>query len=107
MKLQWNNNKGFCIQITNSKNVQIDVKKLPNEFQRIVKTKTGITFITQEFAVKDSLAKNSLVEVSKLSNAILNELLNEVREYIGFLYMLSDICSDPYYGLFYCQLLIY
>ena len=90
MKLQWNNNKGFCIQITNSKNVQIDVKKLPIEFQRIVKTKTGITFITQEFAVKDSIAKNSLEEVSKLSNAILNELLNEVREYIGFLYKLSE-----------------
>ena len=93
MKLLWNNNRGFCIQINNQRNCSINLNKLPEEFIRIVKTKSGVTFVTQEFAVKDTLTKDSLVEINKMSNAILNELLNEVREYIGFLYMLSDTIS--------------
>ena len=93
MKLDWNAKKGFSIHINNQRNCSINIDKLPEEFIRIVKTKTGVSFVTQDFAAKDSLAKDSLVEINKMSNAILNELLNEVREYIGFLYLLSDTIS--------------
>ena len=94
MKLEWKANKGWFIQINNQKNCNINLNKLPEEFIRVVKTKTGVTFVTQDFAAKDSLAKDSLVEINKMSDAILNELLNEVREYIGFLYLLSDTISN-------------
>ena len=43
--------------------------------------------MTQEFSVKDML------EISSMSNAVLDELLMEVREYIGFLYKLSETLS--------------
>ena len=89
MKLA-NSSKGFCIQMNNQRHYKVSINKLPDEFLRIVKNKAGITFVTQEFVVIDSLAKDSLVEISKMSNAILNELLSEVREYIGFLYSLSE-----------------
>ena len=89
MKLA-NSSKGFCIQMNNQRHYKVNINKLPDEFLRIVKNKAGITFVTQEFVVIDSLAKDSLVEISKMSNAILNELLSEVREYIGFLYSLSE-----------------
>ena len=56
----------------------------------MVKTKAGIYFVTKEFTEKDSLVKDSLDEIGRMSNAVLNELLNEVREYIGFLYLLSE-----------------
>ena len=46
---------------------------------------SGIPFVTQEFSVKDRLVKNTLLEISSMSNAVLDELLVEVREYIGFL----------------------
>ena len=94
MKLDYNNKKGFSITIPNQKNCSINLDKLPEEFIKIVKTKTGVNFVTHEFAAKASLANDSIVEINKMNNAILNELLNEVREYIGFLYLLSDIISD-------------
>jgi DNA mismatch repair protein MSH4 len=49
--------------------------------------------VTQEFFVKDRLVKNTLLEISHMSNAVLDELLVEVREYIGFLYKLSETLS--------------
>ena len=94
MKVDWNAKKGFCILINNQRNCSINLNKLPEEFFRISRSKTGVTFVTHDFAAKDSLAKDSLVEINKMSNAILNELLNEVREYIGFLYLLSDTLSS-------------
>ena len=89
LKLIWSN-KGFCIQIVNNKNCPVDVNTLPKDFYRVVKNKSGITFVTQDFSVKDILTKSSLDEINRMSNAVLNELLNEVREYIGFLYTLSE-----------------
>ena len=91
LKLQWSSNRGFCIQLTaTNKNCPLDVKQLPEEFKRVVKTKAGIYFVTKEFTEKDSLVRDSLDEIGRMSNAVLNELLNEVREYIGFLYLLSE-----------------
>lgn len=49
--------------------------------------------MTQEFSVKDRLVKNTLLEISHMSNAVLDELLVEVREYIGILYKLSETLS--------------
>ena len=43
--------------------------------------------------MKDRLVKNTLLEISHMSNAVLDELLVEVREYIGFLYKLSETLS--------------
>ena len=93
LKLQWSNNKGFFIQLVNTMTDQVSVKDLPESFQRVQKLKSGISFVTQEFSVKDRLVKNTLLEISHMSNAVLDELLVEVREYIGFLYKLSETLS--------------
>ena len=66
---------------------------MPDSFLIVQKLKSGISFVTQEFAVKDRLVKNTLMEISYMSNAVLDELLVEVREYIGFLYKLSETLS--------------
>ena len=91
LKVQWNSNRGFYIQI--SKGGPGSVEELPEEFLRVQKSKSGITFVTQEFSVKDRLVKNTLQEISIMSNAVLDELLVEVREYIGFLFKLSETIS--------------
>jgi DNA mismatch repair ATPase MutS len=44
----------------------------------------------QEFVVKDRLVKNTVEEISVMSNSVLDELLAEVRDHIGFLYQLSE-----------------
>ena len=90
-KLQWSN-KGFFIQLVmiNSNTNQVSVKDFPVSFQQVQKLKSGISFVTQEFSVKDSLRKSTLLEISPIFNAVLDELLVEVREYIGFLYKLSE-----------------
>ncbi len=40
--------------------------------------------------VKDRLVKNTVEEISVMSNSVLDELLAEVRDHIGFLYQLSE-----------------
>ena len=52
-----------------------------------------VSFGTQESNVKDMLVKNTLLEISHMSNCVLEELLVEVREYTGLLYKLSETLS--------------
>ena len=40
--------------------------------------------------MKDRLVKNTVEEISVMSNSVLDELLAEVRDHIGFLYQLSE-----------------
>ena len=75
------------------KNVQFDRSRLPNTFLSVQVTKTAVSFIAQEFVVKDKLVRNTMEEISVMSNAVLDELLAEVREHIGFLYQLSENLS--------------
>ena len=95
LKLEWQTNKGFFILLlTGKKNAQVDENNLPGEFQRIHKLRNGISFVTQEFSVKETMLKTSLLEITIMSNSVLDELLIEVRDYIGFLYKLSDLISS-------------
>ena len=61
LKVQWNGNRGFFIQVC--KGGPGSVEELPEEFLRAQETKTGITFVTQDFSVKDRLVKNTLYDV--------------------------------------------
>ena len=94
LKMGWNSQRGFFIQLTSTRTQKFSVKDLPDYFQHIQKQKNQISFVTTEFAVKHQLVKNTLREISTMSNSILDELLAEVREYIGFLHQLSEtLCS--------------
>ena len=90
MKLHWIRNKGFYIQVVTSKKNQINTNSLPPEFKKVTKIKNGFNFVTNDFAGTDGLVKSSLADICRMSNAVFNELLAEVREYIGFLYKLND-----------------
>ena len=90
MKLHWIKNKGFWIQVITDKKNQLDVKSLPPNFKKITKIKNGFNFVTIEFAEKEGIARSSMADICRMSNAVFNELLGEVREYMGFLYKLND-----------------
>jgi len=89
-KLGWTSGRGFFITLPLDKNSQFDRRRLPNNFLSVQVTKTAVSFITQEFVIKDKLVRNTMEEISVMSNAVLEELLAEVREHIGFLYQLSE-----------------
>ena len=67
---------------------------LPETFILQQKTKHLITFVTNELMVMDRFFQNTIVEISRMSNAIIDELITEIRGSIGFLYKLSEtLCS--------------
>ena len=90
MKLHWIKNKGFWIQVITDKKNQVDVNSLPPDFKKITKIKNGFNFVTINFAEKEGVARSSMADICRMSNAVFNELLGEVREYMGFLYKLND-----------------
>ena len=94
LRLFWNHQRGFVIQLVSTRTTKYSVKDLPDTFKRVQKNKNVITFLTLEFSVKDQLVKNTLREISTMSNCVLDELLVEVREHIGFLYQLSEALSS-------------
>ena len=88
------NQKGFAIHLVSTRSKKFTVRDLPDTAQRISKSRNLISFVTTEFLVKDQLIKNAAKEISNISNAVLDELLVEVREHIAFLYQLSEtICN--------------
>ena len=90
MKLHWIKNKGFWIQVITDKKNQVDLKTLPPDFKKITKIKNGFNFVTFDFAEKEGVARSSMADICRMSNAVFNELLAEVRDYMGFLYKLND-----------------
>ena len=92
-KLQWSNNEEFFIQLVNANTERVFLINLSESFLRHQKLKSGISFVTQEFSVEDRLVKDTLMEISHMSNDVLVELLVDVREYVRFLYKLSETLS--------------
>ena len=90
MKLHWIKNKGFWIQVVTDKKHQVDPETLPPNFMKVTKIKHGFNFVTLEFAEKECVVRSGMADICRMSNAVFNELLGEVREYIGFLYKLND-----------------
>ena len=88
------NQKGFAIHLVSTRSKKFTVRDLPDTAQRISKSRNLISFVTTEFLVKDQLIKNAAKEISNISNAVLDELLVEVREHIAFLYQLSETISN-------------
>ena len=94
LRLHYSSLKGFVIHLASTRTMKYSVKDLPETFQRVQKSKNLISFVTTEFEVKDQLVKNTLREISTISNCVLDELLVEVREHMGFLYQLSEtLCT--------------
>ena len=88
------NQKGFAIHLVSTRSKKFTVRDLPDTAQRISKSRNLISFVTTEFLVNDQLIKNAAKEISNISNAVLDELLVEVREHIAFLYQLSETISN-------------
>lgn len=88
------NQKGFAIHLVSTRSKKYSIRDLPDAAQRVHKNRNVISFVTNDFLVKDQLIKNATKEISNISNALLDELLVEVREHIAFLYQLSEtICN--------------
>jgi DNA mismatch repair protein MSH4 len=93
LRLHWAHQQGFVIQLTSTRTNKYSVKDLPESSQRIQKKGRVITFVTMESVVKDQQVKDTMREIATMSNCVLDELLVEVREHIGFLYQLSETLS--------------
>ena len=88
------NQKGFSIHLVSTRFKKYSARDLPECAQKVQKSRNIVSFVTTEFLVKDQLIKNAAREISSISNAILDELLVEVREHLAFLYQLSEAISN-------------
>ena len=79
--------RGYHVQIYGNRRAPlIKVKELPKHFLNPLEGKNTIAFTTEEIIQADKRGQEALCEITVMSNSIIEELLQGVRESIGCLY---------------------
>ena len=94
IRMKSNPNRGFYLELPITNKQRFNAEDLPDTFMLQQKNKSLIIFVTQELMVMDRLFQKTVEEMSHMSDAIIDELLVEIRGSIGFLYSLSEALSN-------------
>nr|XP_015920882.2 mutS protein homolog 4 isoform X1 [Parasteatoda tepidariorum] len=92
LQVGYNSLRGFFIQIP-LKNFPAS-KELPTIFLKVNKYKNYITCTTEDLIKLNDRIQESLHEIYLMSDLIINEVLNEIRDHIGCLYNLTEAVSS-------------
>uniref|UniRef100_H2YI01 DNA mismatch repair proteins mutS family domain-containing protein n=1 Tax=Ciona savignyi TaxID=51511 RepID=H2YI01_CIOSA len=88
LKSAYTVSRGFHIQVATK-----SVQDLPEEFIKVSKTKSTYSFTTEDLIRLNNKVEISIKDINLLSDALIADLLVEVRTCIGCLYNLSEIVS--------------
>ncbi|GIX70034.1 mutS protein homolog 4 [Caerostris darwini] len=92
LQVGYSSMRGFFIQI--SCKLLPAGKELPPIFLKVNKCKNFITCTTEDVIKLNDRIQESLNEIYLMSDIIINEVLNEIREHIGCLYNLTEAVSS-------------
>ncbi|XP_068085433.1 mutS protein homolog 4-like [Anabrus simplex] len=93
-KLSFTAVRGFHIQLSDSGKKKYKESDVPNGFIQIQKSRTMLSFTTQQLIHIDERCKDILYEIQMLSNVVVYKLLTDLREHIGCLYKLCENISE-------------
>nr|XP_018899761.1 PREDICTED: mutS protein homolog 4-like [Bemisia tabaci] len=86
--------KGFHITLKISGRPDFSIKNLPDVFIQAQRTKNVVTMTTAELIFQNERIKQALQEVQLMSNAVLQTLLQKIRENTGCLYNICDSIAE-------------
>ena len=79
--------RGYHVQIYGNRRAPLmKGRELPKHFLNPLEGKNTIAFTTEEIIQADKRGQEALCEITVMSNSIIEELLQGVRESIGCLY---------------------
>ncbi|XP_072025616.1 mutS protein homolog 4-like [Amphiura filiformis] len=93
LKTSFNSTRGFVIQMYNGGKNSVSTDQLPSVFLKVVKSRSTITCTTKDLIQLNDRVKEALDEIYLMTNIVVTELLNEIREYVGCLYKLAECVS--------------
>ncbi|XP_043524945.1 mutS protein homolog 4-like isoform X2 [Frieseomelitta varia] len=89
LSLSCNASLGYHVQAMLPRNLNAETFDLPSEFIEIRRNKRVYTMTTNALATLNQQCKIACEELHLMSNVLLHDLLQSVREYIGCLFQLS------------------
>ncbi|XP_019619725.1 PREDICTED: mutS protein homolog 4-like [Branchiostoma belcheri] len=90
LRTGYNSFRGFFIQLVHGPKDGPLPDKLPDCFIKRVKVKSSLSFTTTDLIKMNDRIRESLNEIYLMTNVVVSELLNEVRDQIGCLYKLTE-----------------
>ncbi|XP_054166612.1 mutS protein homolog 4-like [Oppia nitens] len=102
LKVIYTSNRGFHLQIAVKEIHKINLS-LPQDFIRIESKRNVLSFTTQELISKNNRINSAVEEIFLMSDAVISELIGNIRQHIGCLYNLSEIIAkiDVIFSLAY------
>ncbi|XP_071961365.1 mutS protein homolog 4-like [Antedon mediterranea] len=93
LKTSYNATRGFYIQLSCAANSDVALDALPSTFVKVVKSRNMASFTTSDLIKLNDRIRESLNEIYLMTNIVLSELINDIREQIGCLYQLTECVS--------------
>ncbi|XP_033098705.1 mutS protein homolog 4-like [Anneissia japonica] len=93
LKTSYNGTRGFYIQLYCGANSGFTLANLPSKFIKVVKSRNMASFTTTDLIKLNDRIRESLNEIYLMTNIVVNELFNDIREHIGCLYQLTECVS--------------
>ncbi|XP_022081598.1 mutS protein homolog 4-like isoform X1 [Acanthaster planci] len=93
LKTSYSSNRGFFIQLYCGSKNPVSPNSLPPIFTKVVKARNTISFTTPDLIKLNDRIRESLNEIYLMTNTVVSELLNEIREHVGCLYKLAECVS--------------
>ncbi|XP_044003959.1 mutS protein homolog 4-like [Aphidius gifuensis] len=94
LSLGFTNSLGYHVQLEIPKGKTFDLKSLPDEFIHAHRKNKIIFMTTEELVIYGQHCKDARDEIHLMSNAILDELLANLRKHIGCLFQLNDDVAE-------------
>ncbi|KAL5005729.1 hypothetical protein ScPMuIL_016887 [Solemya velum] len=93
LKATYNTARGFYIQLYSVGKEAPSADDLPGIFIKVTKYKSTYSFTTTDLIKLNDRIKESLQEIYLMTNIVVTELLNDIRDQIGCLYKLTECVS--------------
>ncbi|XP_018401348.1 PREDICTED: mutS protein homolog 4-like [Cyphomyrmex costatus] len=89
LSLEYNINLGYHINILIPRGSNITISNLPAEFIQARKNRRSFTTTTTALLTLNKQCKNACEEIYMMSNTLLTNLLEDIRQHVGCLFQLS------------------
>lgn len=89
LKTTYNCSRGFYLQLATN-GTDITTETLPGMFLKVTKTKNTLSFTTNDLIKLNNRMNQSCQEIYIMANVVVTELLNDVRDFVGCLYKLTE-----------------
>ncbi|XP_063952097.1 mutS protein homolog 4-like [Lytechinus pictus] len=93
LRTNYSTARGFFIQLYSKGKHSIPIESLPSVFIKVVKAKNMLSFTTTDLIKMNDRVRESLNEIYLMTNVVVSQLLNDIREHVGCLYKLAECVS--------------